>query len=144
MFLRKRQVEIQILPLRGPRLWSRQEPRPVLVLHLSFPFTEKGLCILPPQLETKKREVSFAASLQVLIIHSSLGVLRPPLTCHLVAEKNEKVQISNHVGPQCSMQRRRVALHCCKTFISGLHLDPGLINSSTGMQTTQAASSSGG
>ena len=78
-------------------------------------------------------KVAFAASLQVLIIHSSLGVLGPPLTCHLVTEKNEKVQISNCVGPQCAMQWRTVALHRCKTFISILHLDPGLINSSAGM-----------
>lgn len=89
-------------------------------------------------------KVSFAASLQVLIIHSSLGVLGPPLTCHLVAEKNEKVQISNHVGLQCAMWRGTVALHRCKTFISGLHLDPGLINSSASMQTTQIVSSGGG
>lgn len=46
-----------------------------------------------PSAGKRKREgmttkVSFAASLQVLISHSSPGVLRPALTCYLVAEKN--------------------------------------------------------
>lgn len=56
------------------------------------PYQWKSTVYSDPSTGKRKREeittkVSFVANFQVLISHSSLGVLRPALTCYLVAEK---------------------------------------------------------
>lgn len=126
----------------GAQTLSRQEPRaPFLLCTTSLPCIVKMYCeFCPLSLEKEEGENDCQSIIcgqlaKVNNLQLSRGPGTSPDLPPGCREKTQKVQISDHVGPT---KQSRVALHCCKTFISVLHLDPGLINSSKGMRTASS------